>query len=433
MQALEDAVNTTIDDIAHDIEDKLFENMPAAIDAAKNKAVDTATGWGSHKNEGGLYWATYKATVRRDGVFTGSGGLHNFNAQLLEPVLQRLAGPWETIFSRRVPNALTLLPNTAGHLLTTFHKDQEKRAIRNGVSIASFQMLQQQIAVYRDVLKDAMDETKGKITEQQREINREPEPHLQLSMLHAYAICVAEAGPGQYNRMKVHMTSQVGQTKDTMFDDCINHIRDLIKKMLRGTREHLLEKVDEVYLAIEREYTSVVIGQDTRASGALPREQRVLRKNVLEIVDGADYKFQQAVGLAPPDEEEMEEEQNGNNDEDEQEASADARFPAAAAAVQVRKTKITTSAQDIVVNAQQEACAISAWNNDELATKNGARDHKGVKIEAPGDAAAGAMLEEDEPANRESSPLYFYSSPAGDDVEMEDAPPSPALKHSSEL
>jgi hypothetical protein len=228
--------------------------------------------------------------------------------------------------------------------------------------MAAFQMLQQQIAVYRDVLKDAMDEIKGKITEQQREINREPEPRLQLSMLNAYAICVAETGKGQYNRMKVHMTTQVGQTKDTMFDDCVNHVRNLIDKLLKETREQLLEKVDAVYLAIEREYTSVVIGQDTGSSGALPREQRVLRKNVLEIVDSADLKFQQAVGLAPPDEDGKDEmESSAEPDENRAESEAvediatDAAVLEAASALQFERAKVTSPTQDIVLDPEREA------------------------------------------------------------------------------
>ncbi|KAG9737576.1 hypothetical protein KCU73_g9964, partial [Aureobasidium melanogenum] len=48
--------------------------------------------------KGGLYWATYKAVVRRQGVFTGSGGLSDFNAQLTEPIYKHLANGWEKAF-----------------------------------------------------------------------------------------------------------------------------------------------------------------------------------------------------------------------------------------------------------------------------------------------------------------------------------------------
>lgn len=62
--------------------ENIFENYATAINAAANAALPTSQGWGAHRSQGGLYWATYKAVVRRQGVFTGSGGLSDFNAQL---------------------------------------------------------------------------------------------------------------------------------------------------------------------------------------------------------------------------------------------------------------------------------------------------------------------------------------------------------------
>ena len=192
---------------------------------------------------------------------------------------------------------LALLPGTAGHILTAFHNDQEKRAIRNGASIASFQMLKQQIAVYRDILKDMMGETRTQITEKQRDANRELEPNLTVSMVPSYQACVAEVGGGQYKRMKAYMTAFVDQERATMFDNCCNHVQIIIKQLLKEVREQLLEKIDGIYVMMEREYTSVVLGQDTGSSALLPREQRTLRKEVLAIVDGAEFHFKVAVGL----------------------------------------------------------------------------------------------------------------------------------------
>ena len=295
---MEDIVTSTVESINDDLKDRLFDAMPAAIDAAKSKAGDTAVRWGAHKSEGGLDWATYKAVCRRDGVFTGSGGLHNFNAQLLEPVMQRLAGPWEQIFTRRLPGALNGLPNSAGHVLTAFHNETEKRAIRNGSSIAAFQMLKQQIAVYRETLKAAMGETKGQVTEKQRDANRELEPRLQQAMLAAYQVCNDEVGKGQYNRMKVHMTGHVEQSKSMMFDQCINHVRSIITKMLKDVEEDLLDKTDKIYMAMEKEYTSIVLGETDR-DFVLTREQRAIRKHLLEILDSAELMFKRAVGLEP--------------------------------------------------------------------------------------------------------------------------------------
>ena len=80
-------------------------------------------------------------------------------------------------------------------------------------------MLKQQIAVYRDILKDMMGETRTQITEKQRDANRELEPNLTVSMVPSYQACVAEVGGGQYKRMKAYMTAFVDQERATMFDN----------------------------------------------------------------------------------------------------------------------------------------------------------------------------------------------------------------------
>ncbi len=82
--------------------------------------------------------------------------------------MRHLAGPWESIFARRAPGILNSLPANVGQVLTTFHDEVERRALRNGVSLASFHMLKHQIPVYKESLKDAMSDARSLITEKQR-------------------------------------------------------------------------------------------------------------------------------------------------------------------------------------------------------------------------------------------------------------------------
>jgi hypothetical protein len=65
-----------------EMHDQIFEKYPEVIEEAIEAAPGTAQGWGAHKTNGGLVWATYKATVRRDGVYTGASGFRDFNSDL---------------------------------------------------------------------------------------------------------------------------------------------------------------------------------------------------------------------------------------------------------------------------------------------------------------------------------------------------------------
>src|SRR5271154_2123870 len=124
--------------LGEELQDKVYDVYPAATQAAKTQANDTVHKWGMPVNRdnraaGGLYWATYKAVVRRDGCFTNAYGNNNFNEQLVEPVLRHLAGPWESVFARRMPGILNGLPMNAGQLIAKFHNEVEGRAVHNGV------------------------------------------------------------------------------------------------------------------------------------------------------------------------------------------------------------------------------------------------------------------------------------------------------------
>jgi hypothetical protein len=45
--------------------------------------------WGLKPGEGGMYWSTYKASLRRDGVWN-----RNMNEEMAEPVYRAVATQW---------------------------------------------------------------------------------------------------------------------------------------------------------------------------------------------------------------------------------------------------------------------------------------------------------------------------------------------------
>jgi hypothetical protein len=296
------------------MQDSIYDTFPAAIGSAKTQANDIARKWGAPVNrdnrlQGGLYWATYKAVVRRDGCYTNANGCHNFNEQLTEPIMRHVANPWEKMFSRRVAPVLAGLSTAGGTLLTNFHTEVETRAVKNGASIAAFQMLKQQLPVYKETLKDASSVVKTEINVKQRDINREFVPTIAENMLAVYNTCLVESGPGSYNRMKTHMDRHVDNAKQTMYDDSTEGVQELLATMLNEAKKSLMDKMDEVFLAVKRDYIGVVVGQDdTKYADLLPRGQRLMRKAVLDIVDGAELAFRRVFGLKSEEESEHEDE-----------------------------------------------------------------------------------------------------------------------------
>ncbi|THV82144.1 hypothetical protein D6D27_08451 [Aureobasidium pullulans] len=58
-------------EIKEAMNENVFENCNKAINTATNTVLSTSRGWGAHKSQGDLPWATYRAVVRRQNPVVG--------------------------------------------------------------------------------------------------------------------------------------------------------------------------------------------------------------------------------------------------------------------------------------------------------------------------------------------------------------------------
>jgi len=79
---LDEGIEETLSEIKATLKENIFDDYDKAIKNASEAAVPAAQGWGAHRALGGVLWATYKATCRRNGVYTGATGHRDWNAQL---------------------------------------------------------------------------------------------------------------------------------------------------------------------------------------------------------------------------------------------------------------------------------------------------------------------------------------------------------------
>ncbi|KAK6433371.1 hypothetical protein LTR95_010456, partial [Oleoguttula sp. CCFEE 5521] len=152
---LEMRVREIMDDAMETICEQIFDNFTGAIDAAGDKAGSTSAGWGAHRNDGGHYWSTYKAVVRRYGVYTsGSADARDFNADLVEPMYKTLASHWECAFQRQLPAILKGITKSAGTTLKDFHTALEARFSQKGHGLARIGRLRNQLGAYEAIFTD---------------------------------------------------------------------------------------------------------------------------------------------------------------------------------------------------------------------------------------------------------------------------------------
>ena len=85
----------------------------------------------------------------------------------------------------------------AARVLKDFHRDIDARARKMGTGIAGLSMLQQQLQVYDNILKDVASNAKEMVNTAQKDINREFTPVVEQAMLWAYEACTEERGTFQ--------------------------------------------------------------------------------------------------------------------------------------------------------------------------------------------------------------------------------------------
>lgn len=117
-------------------------------------------------------------------------------ARSADPMMKVLASGWEKTFSRRSPAVMANFSRNAGSILRDFHRDVDARARKVGSGLAGLHMLQQQVRVYDDILKDLSNTIRDTINAQQKEANREFTPVIERAMANAYTQCVDESGMG---------------------------------------------------------------------------------------------------------------------------------------------------------------------------------------------------------------------------------------------
>ena len=103
--------------------------------------------------------------------------------------------------------------------------------------------------------------------------------------------------------MKACMHTHVANERFRMFQASANNVRDRLNVMVKDVRELMSDKTDEVFTQMRRDYRSMVGGGNIPQDGqVIPREQRLVRKEIMSIVKGVERIFMKVAGEEVVDE-----------------------------------------------------------------------------------------------------------------------------------
>ncbi|CZT20074.1 uncharacterized protein RCC_05931 [Ramularia collo-cygni] len=154
-------------------------------------------------------------------------------------------------------------------------------------------MLGANLPTHSSAFGDICQEAVTKLNEGQRELSRQFTPVIAAAMEPVYEQCNQESGKGSFARMKAAMAAHVGGKGPDMFQDASEQVKASLRALCKGITKFYLEKMDDVFLAMKRDYLGIVggvVGQIT-----MPKEERMVRRAVDEAISAADGIFSEVL------------------------------------------------------------------------------------------------------------------------------------------
>ncbi|KAJ8112549.1 hypothetical protein OPT61_g5104 [Boeremia exigua] len=287
-------VQACLDTIRREMENQIFDKYSALIRKAVDRAPDTVAAWGAHRDDGGLGWATYKAIVRRDGVYhSRAGGYHDFNSELVKPITKRIAPGWERTFQHRLPKVFATFTADSGNILRKIHQAVEQRVQRNGVGRAGLYQLQTQINTYERMFDKLNQDLVDSMTVYQRLANRDFASTISRAMQDAYDACTDESGRGSFKRMKDTMSAYVAHSRNHMFGEAALNVKNRLDDMCGALEKLMQHQVRKICANMKADYMHVLVGIQEAAP---VRRERALRSVIMNKLRAVDAQFEAIAG-----------------------------------------------------------------------------------------------------------------------------------------
>jgi hypothetical protein len=85
-------------------------------------------------------------------------------------------------------------------------------------------------------------------------------------------------------RMKAYMTSHVDQHRQTMFRESTEEVKKHLKQMCGQVEEQMMNKVDEVFVLMRRDYMTVITGQHMPQGHVMPKWERSMKAEIAKLI-----------------------------------------------------------------------------------------------------------------------------------------------------
>ncbi|XP_048258250.1 nuclear GTPase SLIP-GC-like isoform X2 [Haliotis rufescens] len=263
--------------ILRELDSHLQSSWFAVLDAALDEATQEAIRWANptvelwarpvnkrQRGQGGLHSNTYKATVRRFGIFraTRIGYIINMNQDLADPFVEILSKEWTPRFSEQawIETVKSKIKEPASIAITRCTE-----AIIKSLGDSDATLLKDLTQLKTDTFRKLtrLDSLWEKtIDRQQRAVTHMITDFIQEQMQSAYEQCMKEEGPGAINRIKAFMASTIDQLKSNMFQQLKEKITVSLGQLKNGFMSEAKEILEDIVEDTEKQIMPLWQTQD---------------------------------------------------------------------------------------------------------------------------------------------------------------------------
>ncbi|KAL5487951.1 hypothetical protein ACEPAI_6059 [Sanghuangporus weigelae] len=236
-QKFAEVIATSVEDMQHAFKDGLEEKCQAGANAAAESAVEISDAFAAS-----MYWSTYRATLRRDGIWR-----RNLNEELVSPMTKTIASSWAKTFET---NLFTGFEKESLKVISDLLQEIEEscpKALRDRVHHQA-QLCLDEVKV---ALRKTIDVVSAELTSAQKEVSRSLEPHVRNQLCDGYSLAMQEHGRGSVARQKLVFKNYVSNNKDHLFEDGADLILEGLDKIAIGIGEALVKAMDSLAEKIE--------------------------------------------------------------------------------------------------------------------------------------------------------------------------------------
>ncbi|KAE8352011.1 hypothetical protein BDV28DRAFT_162005 [Aspergillus coremiiformis] len=240
--------------------------------------------WNASRQDGGYSFHTYQATCRRRGIYKSM----DFNKELANPFLDKIAGGWSVTFDVQVPLRLSQLAVDLGNCLQEFHRRVLKLAGKNLFTINDKNRLEMAVRTYRKSLGQELKTMEANISFEQRTMNRIFSRMIERELTPTYRECAKQKGRFSLTRIRDLMTHQARNNGDRILRSSTKKALQSIVDLLNTTEEAFEQIIEETVNRISRDYRIAIIDPQIQE---FSNDQLPLQHEITEIIKTTEAKI----------------------------------------------------------------------------------------------------------------------------------------------